>query len=40
MQKQMASFIASMGTAVVVEDAATMVPIPEPEEPEPEPAQE
>ena len=29
MQKQMASFIASGGTAVVVEDAATMVPIPE-----------
>ncbi|MBT8041520.1 MAG: lipase [Gammaproteobacteria bacterium] len=28
MQKQMASFIASMGTAVVVEDAATMVPVP------------
>jgi len=39
MHKQMASFIASMGTAVVVEDASTMVPIPEPE-PEPEPAQE
>jgi len=39
MQKQMASFIASMGTAVVVEDAATMLPVPEPE-PEPEPAQE
>ena len=39
MHKQMASFIATAGTAVVVEDAATMVPVPEPE-PEPEPAQE
>jgi hypothetical protein len=37
MHKQMASFIASMGTAVVVEDAATMLPVPEPE---PEAAQE
>jgi hypothetical protein len=27
MQKQMASFIASRGTAVFVEDAATMVPV-------------
>jgi hypothetical protein len=39
MHKQMASFIASMGTAVVVNDASTMEPVPEPE-PEPEPAQE
>jgi hypothetical protein len=39
MHKQMASFIASMGTAVVVEDASTMEPVPEPE-PEPEPAPE
>ena len=30
MQKQFASFIASRGTAVVVEDAATMVPVVEP----------
>lgn len=29
MQKQMASFIASRGTAVVVQDAATMVPVPQ-----------
>jgi hypothetical protein len=31
MQKQMASFIATLGTAVVVEDAATMVPVPQAE---------
>jgi hypothetical protein len=30
MQKQMASFIASAGTAVVVEDASTMLPIAQP----------
>jgi hypothetical protein len=30
MQKQMASFVASRGKAVVVEDAATMAPAPEP----------
>ncbi len=31
MQKQMASFFATLGTTVVVEDASTMLPIPEPE---------
>ena len=30
MQKQLASFLASRGTTVVVEDAATMVPASEP----------
>jgi hypothetical protein len=34
MQKQMASFFASDGTAIVVEDAATMVPAPPPAEEE------
>ena len=32
MQKQMASFLATRGTTVVVEDAATMVPVAEPAE--------
>ena len=41
MQKQMASFFATLGTTVIVEDAATMVPVPEAEpEPEPEPEPE
>jgi len=35
MQKQMASFMASMGTAVLVEDSSTMVQVPVPE-PDPE----
>jgi len=34
MQKQMASFLASRGTAVVVEDAATMLPVAESGEPQ------
>ncbi len=36
MQKQLASFIASLGTLVLVENSATMVQVPVPE-PEPEP---
>lgn len=37
MQRQMASFIATLGTTVVVNDASTMVPVPVPaSEPEPE----
>jgi hypothetical protein len=30
MQKQMASFVASLGKAVVVENAATMAPVAQP----------